>query len=39
MRGLLAASRCPVYAVGGWADGYTNAIPRLLGGFRARAKG
>ena len=21
---------CPVYAVGGWADSYTNAIPRLL---------
>lgn len=24
------AIACPVYAVGGWADGYTNAIPRLL---------
>ncbi len=22
--------KCPVFAVGGWADGYTNAIPRLL---------
>ena len=22
-----AAIRCPVYAIGGWADGYTNAIP------------
>ena len=21
---------CPVFAVGGWTDGYTNAIPRLL---------
>ena len=21
---------CPVYAVGGWADSYTNAIPRLM---------
>jgi len=21
---------CPVYAVGGWADGYTNSIPRLM---------
>lgn len=21
---------CPVFAVGGWADGYTNAVPRLL---------
>src|SRR5690606_6647173 len=24
------AIRCPVMAVGGWADGYTNAIFRLL---------
>jgi putative CocE/NonD family hydrolase len=24
---------CPVYAVGGWADAYTNAIPRLLAGL------
>ncbi len=24
------AISCPVYAVGGWADGYTNAIPRLI---------
>lgn len=22
--------QCPVYAVGGWADGYANAIPRLM---------
>jgi len=22
--------RCPVYAIGGWADGYSNAVPRLL---------
>jgi uncharacterized protein len=22
--------RCPVYAVGGWADGYSNAVPRLV---------
>jgi putative CocE/NonD family hydrolase len=21
---------CPVYAVGGWADGYSNAVPRLV---------
>jgi hypothetical protein len=27
--------RCPVLAVGGWADGYTNAIPRLLEGLTA----
>lgn len=25
-----AAIEVPVYLVGGWADGYTNAIPRLL---------
>jgi putative CocE/NonD family hydrolase len=24
---------CPVWAVGGWADAYTNAIPRLLAGL------
>jgi predicted acyl esterase len=27
--------RAAVYAVGGWADGYTNAIPRLLAGLKA----
>ena len=26
---------CAVFAVGGWADGYTNAIPRMLAGLRA----
>jgi putative CocE/NonD family hydrolase len=25
-----AAIECPVFAVGGWADAYTNAVPRLL---------
>ncbi len=25
-----SAIRCPVFAVGGWTDGYTNAVPRLL---------
>jgi predicted acyl esterase len=25
-----SAIACPVFAVGGWADAYTNAIPRLL---------
>jgi uncharacterized protein len=30
---------CPVYAIGGWADGYTNAIPRLLAGLKAPCKG
>ena len=29
----------PVYAVGGWADGYTNAIPRLLEGLSGPRKG
>ncbi len=29
----------PVYAVGGWADGYTNAIPRLLSGLKGPRKG
>ncbi|HEV3044615.1 MAG TPA: CocE/NonD family hydrolase [Roseiarcus sp.] len=24
---------CPVFAVGGWADAYTNAVPRLLEGL------
>jgi len=30
---------CPVYAVSGWADGYTNAVPRLLAGLRSPRKG
>ncbi len=34
-----ASIRCPVYAVGGWADGYTNAIPRLLAGLRVPRRG
>ncbi|MFD1926648.1 CocE/NonD family hydrolase [Sporosarcina siberiensis] len=29
----------PVYAVGGWADGYTNAVPRLLEGLKGPRKG
>ena len=28
-----AAIACPVFAVGGWADAYTNAVPRLLEGL------
>ncbi|HUG61280.1 MAG TPA: CocE/NonD family hydrolase [Methylomirabilota bacterium] len=28
-----AAVTCPVMAVGGWADAYTNAVPRLLAGL------
>ena len=30
---------CPVYAVGGWADGYTNAVFRLLAGLTVPRKG
>lgn len=30
---------CAVYAIGGWADGYSNAIPRLLSGLTAPKKG
>jgi len=31
--------RCAVYAVGGWEDGYSNAVPRLLAGLKAPVKG
>jgi uncharacterized protein len=34
-----AAVRCPVYAIGGWADGYSNAVPRLLAGLEVPRKG
>ncbi len=34
-----AAIRCPVYVIGGWADGYTNAVMRLLRGLNAPRKG
>ena len=34
-----SAIQCPVYAMGGWADGYSNAIPRLLGGLQGPRKG
>jgi len=33
------AIACPVFAVGGWADGYTSAIPRLLSGLRVPSRG
>ena len=33
------AIQCPVYAVGGWTDGYTNAIPRLLEHLSVPRKG
>ncbi len=34
-----AAIQCPVYAVGGWTDGYSNAIPRLLERLAVPRKG
>ena len=34
-----AAIECPVFAVGGWLDGYTNAIPRLLQGLAGPRQG
>ena len=34
-----AAIRCPVYAIGGWADAYRNAVPRLLANLTAPCKG
>ena len=34
-----AAIQCPVYAVGGWTDGYKNAIQRLLTGLKVPRKG
>ena len=30
---------CPVLAVGGWADGYSNAVPRLLAGLQSPCRG
>jgi putative CocE/NonD family hydrolase len=33
------AIECAVYAVGGWQDGYTNAVPRLLEGLSCPRKG
>ncbi|MBM3585945.1 MAG: CocE/NonD family hydrolase [Alphaproteobacteria bacterium] len=30
---------CAVYAMGGWTDGYTNAIPRLLANLKCPRKG
>jgi uncharacterized protein len=34
-----AAIEIPVYAVGGWTDGYTNSVPRLLEGLSGPRKG
>ena len=33
------AIECPVYAIGGWADAYSNAVPRLLAGLSGPRKG
>ncbi len=30
---------CAVYAIGGWEDSYSNAVPRLLAGLRCPAQG
>ncbi|MBN34697.1 MAG: peptidase S15 [Rhodospirillaceae bacterium] len=30
---------CAVFAVGGWEDGYSNAIPRMLGNLKGPRKG
>lgn len=34
-----SAIRCPVYAIGGWADAYSSAIPRLLKNLTVPCKG
>jgi len=34
-----SAIHCPVFAVGGWTDGYTNAIPRMLEHLTVPRKG
>jgi predicted acyl esterase len=34
-----SAIQCPVYAVGGWADGYANAVFRLLANLTVPRKG
>ena len=39
LRGLRRDRMRRSIAVGGWADGYTNAIPRLLAGLQAPRKG
>jgi putative CocE/NonD family hydrolase len=31
--------KCAVYAVGGWEDGYSNAVPRLLANLSCPSKG
>jgi predicted acyl esterase len=39
MNGPYGDITCAVYAIGGWADAYTNAIPRLLEGLTCPRKG
>jgi putative CocE/NonD family hydrolase len=34
-----SAIRCPVYAIGGWADGYSNAVSRLVANLQGPVKG
>jgi len=34
-----SAIKCPVYAVSGWADGYSNFVPRLLENLDVPCKG
>lgn len=34
-----AAIQCPVYLIGGWADGYSNTIPRMLELLQCPRKG
>ena len=34
-----SAITCPVYLVGGWADGYSNTIPRMLAHLQCPKKG
>ncbi len=33
-----SAIQCPVYAIGGWADPYTNPVPRLMAGLSVPRK-
>ncbi len=33
------AIKCPVYVIGGWADGYTNAVSRLIANLSVPRKG
>ncbi len=35
----LGRIKCAVWGVGGWEDGYSNSVPRLLAGLKAPVKG